>query len=169
MNEDVKALVARLEAPAFLVPRSRQSLSPSRLRSPLSLETKLMDPEYFKAQLNTISRMMNSLTKSESELKLDFVPVIFANGEDDDEPGLVAAISGKRVQYLNKIYSEFEQMILINCSFALTKQLILTDPVTGNQIPFDSLNEYKYHIKTDNGRIFMFSFCKVNYIAGPRM
>lgn len=42
----------------------------------------------------------------------DFVPVIFANGEDDDLPGLTAAIRNERVQYGDRIYKHGEEIII---------------------------------------------------------
>ena len=34
----------------------------------------------------------------------DFVPVIFANGEDDDLPGIAAALQNEAVQYGEHVY-----------------------------------------------------------------
>lgn len=44
--------------------------------------------------------------------RLGLVPVIFANGEDDDLPGLVAAIENRRVQFDDRIYEPGEPLII---------------------------------------------------------
>lgn len=56
---------------------------------------------------------------------LDFVPVIFANGSDDDLPGLTAAIENRRVQFQERIYKPDEtivihrQVLALSCNFLL--------------------------------------------------
>lgn len=40
----------------------------------------------------------------------DFHPVIFANGEDDDFPGIVAAMENKPVYFLERLYRPGEQI-----------------------------------------------------------
>lgn len=41
-----------------------------------------------------------------------FVPVIFANGEDDDLPGLAAAVENRHVQFDDRIYKPGEELII---------------------------------------------------------
>ncbi|AEG53156.1 hypothetical protein [Sinorhizobium meliloti] len=56
--------------------------------------------------------------------KIDFVPVIFANGVDDDLPGLVAAIKNERVQFDEKIIEVGEPVIIHKRSLALSCRIL---------------------------------------------
>lgn len=65
--------------------------------------------------------MDDVLTKPRTGLWAILVPVIFANGEDDDLPGLTAALHNKAVQYEKKIYKPgenieiYDKSMVFNC------------------------------------------------------
>lgn len=46
----------------------------------------------------------DTLTRPITKLLPRFVPVIFANGDDDDLPGLIAALTNEAVQFDETIY-----------------------------------------------------------------
>lgn len=50
--------------------------------------------------------------KRKEEPAFDFVPVIFANGVDDDLPGFEAAVKNERVQFDEHIYEEGEALLI---------------------------------------------------------
>ncbi len=54
--------------------------------------------------------MIDTIVRPIVDLKKLFVPVIFANGEDDDTQGLIAAIENERVQFDEKIYDPGEHI-----------------------------------------------------------
>lgn len=51
--------------------------------------------------------------KPRRELKTMFLPVIFANGEDDDTPGFIAAMKEEPVQFDEKIYEPGERIDIV--------------------------------------------------------
>lgn len=55
-----------------------------------------------------------------TDLKQLFVPVIFANGKDDDLPGIVAAIENRAVQFDEKIYRPDEDLTIFKREIALS-------------------------------------------------
>lgn len=57
-------------------------------------------------RLNAAWRVPNVARKPETSF--EFVPVIFANGEDDDTPGFVAAIQNEAVQFDDVIFKPGE-------------------------------------------------------------
>lgn len=52
-------------------------------------------------------------TKPIVDLKTLFVPVIFANGIDDDLPGLLAAFMNEAVQFEDHIYQPRDRIVII--------------------------------------------------------
>jgi hypothetical protein len=50
--------------------------------------------------------------KLQRDLREIFVPVIFANGKDDDLPGIIAAIENRAVQFDEKIYQPGEPIVI---------------------------------------------------------
>ena len=67
-------------------------------------------------------------TLSARRLKLKtlprFVPVIFANGEDDDAPGLQACFDDEPVQYENRIYEPGEAVTIFGRHLILSRAVI---------------------------------------------
>ena len=61
------------------------------------------------------------------DLGLLFVPVIFANGEDDDVPGLVAAIEHKPVQFDERIYAPDEDIVISGRSILLKQKIYVAE------------------------------------------
>lgn len=55
-----------------------------------------------------------------------FVPVIFANGDDDDAPGLQACADNEAVQFDGRIYEPNEEVTIVG------RHLVLGSPVHGN-------------------------------------
>ena len=122
--------------------------------------------------LDKTSRLMASMTKSESEFKLDFVPVIFANGIDDDAPGLLAAFGSERVQYKDKIYEPNESIHLIDAVIGLSKPIGMRDAYTGRHTI--SLGYTHTYIPTASaeshyGRIIKIDRCSFILLACIRM
>lgn len=50
-----------------------------------------------------------------------FVPVIFANGEDDDAPGVQAAFDNEAVQFDERIYEPDEDIVIVGRTVLLLK------------------------------------------------
>jgi hypothetical protein len=65
--------------------------------------------------------------------KLDFVPVIFANGVDDDLPGLVATMQRERFQFEDRVYNPKDGDIC----FIEDKPLVISKPFH----PLDGISE----------------------------
>ena len=57
----------------------------------------------------------------------DFHPVIFANGEDDDLPGIEAAFLNQPVYYLNTLVAPGEAIIIGFKNVALSKYMSIED------------------------------------------
>lgn len=55
----------------------------------------------------------------------EWVPVIFANGEDDDTPGLIACFANEKVQYGERVYRPDEDMVITGVSMVITKGIRL--------------------------------------------
>ncbi|WP_010658134.1 hypothetical protein [Brucella anthropi] len=48
--------------------------------------------------------MTDVIEKRLTKLNIEWLPVIFANGVDDDGPGIAAYISGNKVQFDDEVY-----------------------------------------------------------------
>jgi len=57
--------------------------------------------------------------------KFELLPVIFANGEDDDLPGLVAAVLNEKVQFDERTYAPGEPIEIVGRSLLLSKGLCI--------------------------------------------
>lgn len=69
--------------------------------------------------------MIETNTRPKVNLKELFLPVIFANGEDDDVPGLVAAIANKPFQFDDRIYKRGEELVIDRRTIRLSATLII--------------------------------------------
>jgi len=58
--------------------------------------------------------------KKKTDLRSQFVPVIFANGRDDDLPGLQAAVRNEAVQFDERIYQPDESLQIIRRTIAFS-------------------------------------------------
>jgi hypothetical protein len=65
----------------------------------------------------------DTLEKPKTELDVEFVPVIFANGEDDDTPGLIAALKNEKVLFDENIYLPFERIEIIKRDLVITEKI----------------------------------------------
>lgn len=115
-------------------------------------------------------------TKRKTGPKLDFVPVIFANGVDDDLPGLVAALKDERVQYGSKIYKKGETIDIIGKQLALSCNcLVLKTENETLYVPprregFDYSNPVVIRIpELGHGRNVNVTGCHIRFNATPRM
>lgn len=62
----------------------------------------------------------------------DFVPVIFANGVDDDLMGIEAAVKNERVQYEEKVYKPGEDITIDGKKIRLKcSKVVFMDPFGG--------------------------------------
>lgn len=57
----------------------------------------------------------------------DFHPVIFANGEDDDLPGVAAAIENKPVYFLERLYQPGEPILVTHKKLILSNYIAVED------------------------------------------
>lgn len=120
--------------------------------------------------IDKTSRMMASMTKAETEFKLDFVPVIFGNGEDNDCPGLLAAIGNERVQYEDTIYKPNESIVFDRTFFGLVNSFLLNDVNTGLIYNLANVIRCKPLFYLNNGsRTLTFKNCTYSIIVTPRM
>ncbi len=127
-----------------------------------------MDFMNVKDILNKTSRMMSSMTKSETEFKLDFVPVIFANGIDDDVIGLLAALNGERFQYKDKIYNIGERVMFEHATFGLSKNIVIAHTF-GSQKLAEALKHYNIVECMTGSRSIHFCYCKYKLVDVIRM
>lgn len=63
---------------------------------------------------------MTTILLPKTDLKTLFIPVIFANGEDDDVPGLIAAFENKPVLYNDKTYHIDEDIEIIGKTLVMS-------------------------------------------------
>lgn len=100
--------------------------------------------------------MQDTQLKPRLDLKTVFVPVIFANGVDDDVPGLVAAIEHKLVQFDDKLYEPREDIEINGRTILLSKQLY----VVGCDEPLPDVGDAWVVIRQGNeGRHIAFNNC----------
>jgi hypothetical protein len=94
--------------------------------------------------------------------KLDFVPVIFANGEDDDIPGIVAAIENKRVQFDDKLYEPGEPLSVVRRKLVISRKLCAVSD--GTEPPERCRSaEWVVAIEPRDHRQIVFHFCEAAY------
>ena len=51
----------------------------------------------------------------------EFIPVIFANGEDDDSDGIQAAVNNKKVLYGDTIYQPGQDLVVAKMTLCINK------------------------------------------------
>lgn len=92
----------------------------------------------------------------------DFVPVIFANGEDDDLPGFEAAVKNERVQYEEKIYEPGERLEIVGKRMAFSCQGL---HLLGSHSPFpnDVLPGWVVIREGDPGRKIFIAHCHIKF------
>lgn len=90
----------------------------------------------------TLWRVPN--VKRRKEVLPDFVPVIFANGEDDDLPGFEAAVWNQRVQYDDHIYEVGEAIRIVGRNMYFSVRQIT---VLGHDAPLSSALPDSYIIR----------------------
>lgn len=116
---------------------------------------------------------MSTITKSKPILGLwrvpntgrktlpKFVPVIFANGNDDDLPGFEAAVKNVAVQYREKIYQPGEPIEIVGTYLRFTPHHIT---ILGAHVPIEKAMPGSYviregdpsrHITVDSCTIWM--------------
>lgn len=91
--------------------------------------------------------------------KLDLVPVVFANGEDDDTPGLLAALNNERFQYQDKIYDVNESVLFDHCIFSLSRDLVIHTSTHGCFSFVRTLSAYNNVIAPSGNRSTNFYRC----------
>lgn len=66
--------------------------------------------------------------KADITMQLGLVPVIFANGTDDDLPGLVAAIENRRVQFDDRIYEPGDALTIERRKLRSSRRIFVVGP-----------------------------------------
>lgn len=73
--------------------------------------------------------MTDVIEKRSAKLNIEWLPVIFANGEDDDGPGVAAYLSGNRVQFDEEIYEPERDLFIVGRQMVFDRKLeILSHP-----------------------------------------
>lgn len=75
------------------------------------------------------------MNRPRTDLRDMFVPVIFANGEDDDIPGVIAAIEDRPVMYEDRIYQPGEAVTVVMKRVLFTKGLHIIQHGFESKIP----------------------------------
>ncbi|WP_114214201.1 MULTISPECIES: hypothetical protein [Brucella/Ochrobactrum group] len=76
--------------------------------------------------------MTDVIEKRLTKLNIEWVPVIFANGEDDDGPGVAAYVSGRKVQFGDEIYPPEKDLLITGRQMVFDRKLeILNSPNSG--------------------------------------
>lgn len=122
----------------------------------------------FSDKLKSVTRMMKSMTQPESAFKLDFVPVIFANGEDDDSYGLMALFNNERVQVFDNIAEPNIDVYFDKAKFAVSQNVCLSSKGVIHGSFHDIINSLDIMLY-NNGRHCSFKYCSVSKLNSPRM
>lgn len=67
-----------------------------------------------------------TITKPKVDLRAIFVPVIFANGTDDDSTGLQAAVDNEAVMFDDKVYQTDEALVIEGRELVVTRTVVAT-------------------------------------------
>lgn len=68
------------------------------------------------------------LDRPETQSKFELIPVIFANGEDDDTTGLIAAIRNQKVLYEESVYQPGEPISIYGKTLYCAKSIAIFGP-----------------------------------------
>lgn len=103
------------------------------------------------------------------DLKAAFVPVIFANGEDDDLPGLEAAVTGGPVQFDEKIYRTGDRLEIRGRTMAFScGGLVLRDAASSIRMPPVDFGGRRVEIVTKPGIFVLIERCTLRFNAPVR-
>lgn len=91
---------------------------------------------------------IDTLKRPNKDLDNIFVPVIFANGEDDDIPGLVAAIEHKWVQFDGHIYKPHEDIVIHNRHLVMSRSIYVIGLET--PLPEDLVQDHYIVVRIGN-------------------
>ncbi len=67
--------------------------------------------------------MTDVIEKRFTKLNIEWLPVIFANGEDDDGPGVAAYISGKKVQFDDEVFPPEKDLHIVGRFMVFDRKL----------------------------------------------
>lgn len=121
-------------------------------------------------------------TRPLTDLATLFVPVIFANGQDDDTPGLVALFSNEAVQFDERVYQPGGLIKIAHRAIVMTRNILIRIAPPGHSLaigiyghrPPPALDET--WIEIDGSRLItpwrevMIDYCNfdVSRIPGPK-
>lgn len=73
--------------------------------------------------------MTDVIERRLTKLNVEWLPVIFANGEDDDGPGIAAYVSGNKVQFDDEVYLPEKDLHIFGRKMVFDRKLeILNHP-----------------------------------------
>jgi len=79
-------------------------------------------------QFAAIAEISKPAVRLDIVTRLGLVPVIFANGVDDDLPGLVAAIQNSRVLFGERIYEPGEPLVIERRILRASRRIFVVGP-----------------------------------------
>lgn len=105
--------------------------------------------------------MIDTATKPKTETGFNLIPCIFANGEDDDLPGFIAAMMNKRVLVIDDIAEPDEDITLegLQLVFSRSLRIISIDGVMDLGSPDKDIVEIRLPL---DGRTIKFSNCHIH-------
>lgn len=107
--------------------------------------------------------MHDVIEKPKTDLRSKFVPVIFANGHDDDLPGFVAAVQNEAVLFDGDVHKPSESIFIVGRNLRFTKKLCVVS--ASDDIPSHILNEvskWLVVIVPESGRHITVKSCSLN-------
>jgi len=112
---------------------------------------------------------MLELKAPRTDLRSMFVPVIFANGVDDDLPGIAAACKDEPVQYEDVVYKPGEAITLYGVTLRIfasgVKFVGDGEPLELRPSPCDESGVAVVHVR-ETGRAVSFDHC--NFLFGAK-
>lgn len=108
--------------------------------------------------------MSDADVKQRTTLAFKFVPVIFANGRDDDLPGFVAALKNEDVQFEDRVYRPGERLVLDRQTLAFSCNgmhiVVAGDDSQHCHMPY-GIDEPLRLAKVEPGRFIQITNCTV--------
>lgn len=104
------------------------------------------------------------MERPRTDLRDMFVPVIFANGEDDDTPGFVAAVEDRAVMFDDRVYQPGENITVDRRVLIFTKGLHIIEPDFESVIPTPP-GYIRIAVKT-GVRDVLFMYCTIIFKEG---